>query len=59
MKDYTKSILVALYAIVTIITCAAVWNSKPGAFIAIVAVLLLGANGYVAYRFLKEKKDEN
>lgn len=60
MKEYLKPLAVALYVLVTIITCAAVWNSKPGAFISIIAAVLLAVNGYIAYgaaKGLKTNKD--
>lgn len=64
MKEYLKIVILFLYALATIMTCAAVWNSRPGAFISIVAVLLLLANGYVIYRGAKglnltKKNDAN
>lgn len=62
MKEYLKILAIFLYVAITIITCSAVWNSKPGAFISIVAVILMAVNGYIAYRYGKEleftKKDD-
>lgn len=54
---YKKTIEVAalvLYVFATIITCAAVWNSSPGAFISIVAAALFVANGFIIYRELRK-----
>lgn len=62
MKEYIKILLLFIYALVTIATCAAVWNSKPDVSISIVAAILLLANGYLIYRGAKginlTKKDE-
>lgn len=50
------------YGIITVVTCAAVWNSKPTAVVAVVAGLLLAANGYAIYRkamAMKKTIEEN
>ena len=60
MKDYKfwlKVLSLVAYAIATIITCSAVWNSAPGAFISLVALALFGVNGYVIYRKAKALKE--
>ena len=51
-----------LYGFITVVTCAAVWNSKPTAVAAFVAGLLLAANGYSIYRkamAMKKTIEEN
>lgn len=61
MKDYKfllKVLAIFAYALVNIITCSAVWNSAPGAFISVVALVLLLADGYVVYRAVKEIKGD-
>ena len=47
-----------IYAMLTIATCAAVWNSRPGVSVSIFAILLFLANGYVVYRKVKKLTDE-
>ena len=64
MKDYKfwlKILALVAYAIATIITCSAVWNSAPGPFISVVAIVLLVVDGFIAYKAvqgLKEKTEE-
>ncbi len=49
-----------IYGLLTIITCSAVWNSRPGAFISIVALALFGVNGYIIVRkAMKLSKDND
>lgn len=61
MKDNIKLglkvLVIFLYAMCNIITCSAVWNSRPGAFISIVAAVLLAANGVITYYAVKTIKD--
>ena len=38
-----------VWALIAIATSAAVWNSKPGAFLSVVAALNLVINGLVIY----------
>ena len=47
---WLKVLALFAYALITIITCAAVWNTAPGAFISLVAVALFATNGYIIYR---------
>ena len=54
MKKFLESLALVLYELITIATCAAVWNSRPGAFISIVAVVLFATNGYIIYRKAKK-----
>ena len=56
-------VLLFLYAIAVIATCAAVWNSKQGAFPSICAIVVFAVNGWCIYsnaKVLKEagKKEE-
>ena len=56
MKSSKMFLLTAalfLYGIITVATCAAVWNSHPSGTVAVVAGLLLLANGYVIFRKAK------
>ena len=54
---WLKILAIVAYAFATIITCSAVWNSKPGAFISVVALALFATNGYVIYRKVKALKE--
>ena len=47
---WLKVLALFAYGMITIITCAAVWNSFPGAFISTVAAILMAVNGYIIYR---------
>lgn len=60
MNDGRKPILVAalfIWALIAIATSAAVWNSKPGAFLSVVAALNLAINGLCIYRQATKLKD--
>lgn len=50
---FLRTAALFLYGIITVATCAAVWNSHPSGTVAVVAGLLLLANGYVIYRKAK------
>lgn len=39
-----------IYGFISVVTCATVWNSRPGVFLSVVAGVLLATNGYVIYR---------
>lgn len=54
-----KILAVFAYALVTIITCSAVWNAGVGGFLSAVAFVLLASNGYVIYRAVKKLKEED
>lgn len=45
-----------LHAIVTIVTCAAVWNSHQGAFPSVCAVVVFVLNGFIIYLEAKKMK---
>jgi len=54
---WLKILAIVAYALITVITCSAVWNSRPGAFISVVALALFATNGYVIYRKVKALKE--
>ena len=64
MKDYKfwlKVVAIFAYVLINIITCSAVWNSKSGAFISIVALVLFAVDGFIAYKAvqgIREKPEE-
>lgn len=51
------AVVVAIWALLLIITCAGVWNSKPDTFVGICAGLLALVNAYCIYKFIKAEKD--
>lgn len=53
-----KVLAVFVYALITIITCAAVWNAGVGAFLSVVAFALLASNGYMIYNEVKKLKED-
>ena len=58
LKYGLKVLAIFLYAIINIITFAAVLNSAPGAFISIVSTVLLAANCCITYIAIKNIKSE-
>lgn len=53
MKSYKAFFLTAalfLYGLITVATCAAVWNAETKPVLDVIAGLLLALNGYVIYR---------
>lgn len=56
---YAKMVALIIYAMLTIITCAGVWNSEPEGFVKGCAVLLLIANGISIYSHAKKLKRED
>lgn len=50
MKDFPKVLALFAYGIITIMTCSAVWSSKPGVFLSIVAGALFATNAYIIAR---------
>ena len=53
MKSITLFLLTAalfLYGLITVATCAAVWNAETKPALDVIAGLLLALNGYVIYR---------
>ena len=54
---FAKVLSLVLYAMITIATCAAAWNGRPGTTISIAAGILLAVNGYVIYRKVKKLKE--
>lgn len=61
MKDYKfwlKILAVFAYVIINVITCSAVWNSAPGTFISIVALILFAVDGFIAYKAVQGLKGE-
>lgn len=61
MKDYKfwlKILAIFAYVIINVITCSAVWNSAPGPFISVVAVILLVVDGFIAYKAVQGLKGE-
>ena len=53
-----KVLAIFVYALITIITCAAVWNAGGGAFLSVVAFALLASNGYMIYNEVKKLKED-
>lgn len=56
MESYKAFLLTAalfLYGLITVATCAAVWNAETKPVLDVIAGLLLLANGYVIYRKAK------
>ena len=56
MKSFKMFLLVSalvIYGILTVATCAAVWNVETKHVLDVVAGLLFLANGYVIYRAAK------
>ena len=53
-----KVLAIFVYALITIITCAAVWNAGVGAFLSVVAFALLASNGYMIYNEVKKLKED-
>lgn len=49
-------VLMFLYAIAVIATCAAVWNSKQGAFPSICAIVVFAVNAWCIYRNARNLK---
>ena len=49
-KVFLQIVALFVYALITIATGSAVWNSHPSGTIAVFACLLMLANGYVIYR---------
>jgi hypothetical protein len=47
---YAKVLALLIYAMMTIMTCSAVWSSKPGVFLSIVAGALFATNAYIIAR---------
>ena len=61
METLNKTIVVIslfLWGLIAIITSSAVWNSKPGAFLSIVAALNLAINGWCIYLKAKKRPEE-
>lgn len=44
-----KVLALFIYAILTIATCAGVWNSHPGAWLAVAAALLFASNATLIF----------
>jgi len=57
---FLKALALFLWAMIVIITCSAVWNSKPSVFIGIVAGLCFAINGFCIYWCARRisKRDE-
>lgn len=56
---YAKVVVLIIYAMLTIITCAGVWNNEPEGFVKVCAVLLFIANGISIYSHAKKLKRED
>lgn len=50
---WVKVIVLALYCLLTIATCAGVWNFCPEPFVKWCAGFLFAANGFIAYLTFK------
>lgn len=57
-KQFLRVVGIALYALLTIATCAGVWNFCPETFIKVLAGALFCANAFIIYRFVKKLKAE-
>jgi hypothetical protein len=62
LKFFLLTAALFLYGLITVVTCAAVWGAGQKAVVAVVAGLLLAANGYAIYRkamAMKKTIEEN
>lgn len=50
---WVKVIILALYCLLTIATCAGVWSFCPEPFVKWCAGILMAANGFIAYLTFK------
>jgi hypothetical protein len=57
-KKFLRVVGIAIYALLTIATCVAVWVSKAEPSVKIFAGLMFAANGFVIYRFVRQLKIE-
>lgn len=53
---WAKIVCLFLYGMLTIVTCAGVWNYNPEGFVKLCAGLLLAANGVSIYCLAKKLK---
>ena len=51
IKKYIRVFALIVGALLTIITCAGVWNYCPDVFVKVCAILLFCANGYALVRY--------
>lgn len=56
---WAKIVCLLLYAMLTIITCAGVWNYNPEDFVKVCAGFLFAANGLSIYCLAKKLKKED
>lgn len=56
---WAKIVCLFLYGLLTIITCAGVWNYNPEGFVKVCAGLLFAANGISIYCLAKKLKKED
>ncbi len=56
---WAKIVCLYLYAMLTIITCAGVWNYNPEGFVKVCAGFLFAANGLSIYCLAKKLKKED
>lgn len=57
-KKFLRVAGIAIYALLTIATCAAVWGANVETAVKVFAGLLFIANGFVIYRFVRQLKLE-
>lgn len=57
IKKFLKIAALAVYALLTIATCAGVWNYCPEAAVKWFAFALFVCNGFSIYRHAKRLKD--
>lgn len=54
MKQFKEYFLLSIWILLTIITCATVWNFVKDTFLIVVAVLLFGLTIFKAVKAVKE-----
>lgn len=57
MNKFVIVLALFLWGLIAIMTSAAVWNSKPGAFLSIIAALNLAINGWCIYKRAKKQPE--
>ena len=57
-NKFFKIAILFIWGLSAIATSAAVWNSRPGAFLVVVSALNLAINGVCIYKQATKLKDE-
>ncbi len=53
LKQAGKYFLIALWVMLTIITCAAIWNAALEPFVLVSSILLFISNGFIARKLIR------